>query len=210
MDSGKRSPEKAMKLFSTHIPFEKLADIAEGRADAAEHDALMPHLSSCSDCSRELHRLEQAIALMRSDKSEDAPRDVLSSAINIFRPKSAEAEPSLLRRLVATLTFDSLTVAPAFGVRSGQAQSRQLLYSAEDNDIDLRITLQNNEWVVAGQVLRADCFGGQVEMQGTAGSIMVPLNDVCEFTLPAVPRGEYLLRVKMSDVEVEVPRLELG
>ena len=205
MDSGKAVRNRVMKLFSTHIAFEKLADLAEGRASNKDREAAMLHLSACADCAGKLSRLENVMSLMRTDRSEDAPRDILTYAVNLFRP----LEPSFIRRVVATLSFDSLTVAPAFGMRSGQSQSRQLVYSAEGNDIDLRITLQNNQWTVVGQVLRPDCVGGQVELEGAGGTTAAALNDMCEFTLPSVPSGNYLLRVKMADLEVEVPQLDL-
>jgi hypothetical protein len=146
---------------------------------------------------------------MKTDRSEDAPRDAVAYAVNIFRQQRQSREPSVLRRLIAALSFDSLNTAPAFGVRSGQSASRQLIYSAEENDIDLRLTLQDDMWIVAGQVLREDCVGGRVEFDGPSGLVSAELNETCEFTLPPVPPGNYLLRVLMSDVEVEVPRLEL-
>jgi anti-sigma factor RsiW len=197
-----------MNLFSKHITFETLANLAEGRASTAEREANRQHLAECSTCAGELHHLQDVMGLMRTDKSQDAPRDVLNYAITLFQQKPAR-EPSLIRRLVATLTFDSMTTAPAFGVRSGQTQSRQLLFSAEENDIDLRITSVNNEWIVTGQILRPDCVGGRVEMEGATGAAAAVLNELCEFTLPAVPAGNYSLRVKMADIEVEVPELQL-
>jgi hypothetical protein len=198
-----------MKLFSTHIPFETLADLAEGRAPKSDRESAAEHLSKCSTCTAELSKLESVMALMRTDDSEDAPRDVLSSVLNMFQQGKSEREPSLLRRLVATLTFDSMTSAPAFGVRSTQTQTRQLIYSVAENDIDLRISPQNELWIVAGQVLRPDCAGGQVELAGAAGSAVAVLNDLCEFSLPPVSPGKYSLRVKVADVEIEVSELEL-
>jgi len=198
-----------MKSSSPHISFESLADLATGRLSPSEMDASMTHISVCSACKGELQKLEEVIGLMRSDNAEDAPRDVQSAAINIFRQRSQSPERSLLHRLIATLTFDSQTAVPAFGFRSGQSESRQLLYSAEGNDIDLRITVQNDQCLLAGQVLMSDCVGGRVELEGPAGYGAADLNELCEFTLPAVPPGNYQLRLRMADVEVEIPRLEL-
>jgi len=100
-------------------------------------------------------------------------------------------------------------MAPAFGVRSGQAASRQLVYSAEDHDIDLRLAFDNEMWVVSGQVLREDCGEGRVEIDGPGGVRSAGLNETCEFVLPAVSPGNYVLRVSMPDVLVEIPQLEL-
>jgi hypothetical protein len=198
-----------MKPLSKHIAFETLADLAEGRASAADREAATLHLSSCDVCSDQISQLKAVMNLMHSDKSEEVPRDVVQYAINLFHEKQPEPEKSFLRRLVATLTFDSLTAAPEFGVRSARAHSRQLLFSAAEHDIELRMILQEDEWIVAGQVLRPECVGGQVEMAGPSGSTVAPLNELCEFTLSAMPPGNYLLRVKMADIEIEVPELVL-
>jgi hypothetical protein len=144
---------------------------------------------------------------MRTDTAEDAPRDVISRAIGLFEPQLAR-EPSLVRRVLAILSFDSLLLTPAFGTR-GQSGSRQLLYSAEDNDIDLHITATDSQWIIAGQVLGQGCQDGEVDIQGETVSLSTRLNANCEFTLPAVPSGDYQLRLRLSDIEVEVPRLEL-
>ena len=135
----------------------------------------------------------------------DAPRYVVRSAIDIFSPERRPPLP----RIIATLIFDSRNAGPAFGMRSLHATSRQLLYEAQHTDLDLRITIQNEECVVAGQVLREGCNGGLVEISGASGSAEASLNELCEFTLPAIPPGTYSLTVRMQDVEIEIPKLEL-
>jgi hypothetical protein len=198
-----------MKTTSQHIPFARLADLAEDRASAEERTASMTHLAACSHCAAELQRVGQVLELMRTDTATDAPRDVLAYAINIFRGREL-SEPSLLRRIVAALSFDSsMNMTPAFGVRSGQATARQLLYSAEQSDIDLRISCQDDEWIVAGQLLGQDCVGGRVEIEGESGLAVAALNELCEFTLPPLPPGSYTLRLLLRDAEVEIPQLEL-
>jgi hypothetical protein len=190
---------------STHISVETLANIVEERATSVDRETAMSHLSTCSTCSDTLLRLQQLIRLMRSDSTNDAPRDVLTSAINIFLEEARVP----LRRIVALLTFDSRNADPAFGVRSLRAASRQMLYSAEEIDLELRITVQNDECIVAGQVIGEGCAEGYVEISGEAGRSKANLNDVCEFTLPAIPPGNYSLTLTMLDREIEIPELEL-
>lgn len=192
-------------ITSSHISMETLVDIIEGRAASETLDLAVAHVSTCSDCVDTLRRLQQVIVTMKSDASKDAPRDLLQSAINIFTPE----RQAPLRHIIAILTFDSRHAGPAYGIRSLRSTSRQLLYSAQETDLDLRITVQNDECIVAGQVIRADCVAGQVEISGDAGSATASLNEVCEFTLPAIPLGNYSLRVKMPDVQIEIPELEL-
>jgi hypothetical protein len=199
-----------MKNDTQHVSFAKLADLAEDRASADERTVSMGHISGCPECNQQLDRLGEVFELMRTDTAADAPHDVMAYALNIFSRRETASEPSLLRRVVAALSFDSSSsLAPAFGVRSGQATSRQLLYAAEENDIDLRITPEDETWIVAGQVLGQDCAGGRIEIEGVSGSAGADLNDLCEFTLPRVPAGTYTLRLRLGNAEVEIPQLEL-
>ena len=190
---------------STHISVETLANIADDRVTAEARKAAMSHLSTCSTCREVLHTLQQLILMMRTDNTKDAPRDVLTSAINIF----SREKRLPLRRIVALLIFDSRNAGPAFGVRSLPAASRQMLYSAEEIDLELRITVQNDECILAGQVIGEGCVEGHVEISGVAGKSTTTLNEVCEFTLPPIPAGNYSLTVRMLDREIEIPELEL-
>lgn len=190
---------------SPHIPLETLADIVEDRAKAGILQTAMAHVATCSACDDMLRRLRQLVIMMRTDTAADAPRDVVMSAISLFSPQGNRPLP----RIIATLIFDSRKAGPAFGMRSLRMTSRQLLYSAPQADLDLRIAIQNEECVVAGQVIRDGCAGGLVEISGATGTAEASLNELCEFKLPAIPVGNYSLRVRMSDVEIEIPELEL-
>ncbi|HKY43076.1 MAG TPA: hypothetical protein VJM50_08265 [Pyrinomonadaceae bacterium] len=190
---------------STHISVETLANIAEGTATSVVREAAMAHISTCSMCHGMLRRLQQLILMMRTDSTNDAPRDVLTTAINIF----SQEKPSPLRRIVALLTFDSRNAGPAYGVRSHLTASRQMLYSAEETDVELRITVQNDECTLAGQVIGEGCAGGHVEISGEAGRSEATLNEECEFKLPPIPIGNYSLIVRMLDRQIEIPELEL-
>ena len=202
-----------MRLTPQHIPFARLADMAEGRLSAEESAEERAHLSACRRCAGEAERVGRLAALMRADTSEDAPPEVLATVVRMFRARTATAaEPGLLRRLVAALTFDSSGLRPAFGVRSGQpAPARQLLFSAGDFDVDLRLALGGEGWTVSGQVL-GPCRGGEVEAVDADGSTAAraTLNELCEFTLlPPTPDGTYALRLRLDGAEVEIPELSL-
>jgi hypothetical protein len=190
---------------STHISVETLANIAEGTVTGEAREAARAHISSCSTCHDTLRRLKHLILMMRTDGATDPPRDVLISAINIF----SQEKRSPLRRIVALLTFDSRAAGPAFGVRSLPTASRQLLFSAEETDLELRITMENDECILAGQLIGEDCAGAHIEISGVAGRSEATLNEVCEFKLPPIPVGNYSLTVRMRDRQIEIPELEL-
>ena len=190
---------------SQHISLETLADIAEERAMSETRQAVERHLAVCTTCDATWQSLRRLILSMKSDTSEDVPRDVLISALQIFTP----ARMTPLRRIIAVLSFDSRAAGPAFGMRSIYTPSRQLLYTAQETAVDLRVTVENGECQLAGQVIRDNCGGAQIELSGATGSVNTELNELCEFTFPPIPAGNYSLRVRMPDVEIEIPELEL-
>lgn len=203
-----------MKLSPNHIPFERLADVAEGRLAPEEERDVRTHLAACPACAGQLAEVERVTNLMRADNSVDAPRDVLMSAVRLFemRPAREGFVAGALRRIVASLSFDSLAPGLAYGVRSGGAAApRQLIFSAGDVDVDLRLAPSAEGWTVTGQIL-GECAGGWAELSGAGveGGPRAELNTLCEFALPAVPAGSYTLRLGLGDTLVEVPALDLN
>jgi hypothetical protein len=190
---------------SPHISLESLTDMAEERASSETLQAAESHIAVCVRCNATLQDLRRLIVLMKSDTAEDVPRDVLMSALSIFTP----ATPAPLPHIIAVLTFDSRAAGPAFGMRSVRTASRQLLYTAQETALDLRITVENEECSLAGQVIRDNCPGAQMELSSATETLTTELNELCEFSFPAIPLGMYSLRVRMPDVEIEIPELEL-
>lgn len=199
-----------MNIFSQHIPFPELADLAD--QNHLSSDQVREHLSACSQCSAQLEKLRQTIGLMRSDTADDTPAKLLENARNVFRSRplrrEAGREPWLAQRVVAALAFDSRTAAPAFGLRSHRSGDRQLIYSTETADIEVRISPENE---VAGQILGATAGAtGDVNLESASFSAHAKLNDLCEFSFGTVPAGTYKLSVHLPGLLVETPQLELG
>src|SRR5436309_13870232 len=98
-----------MKLAPNHIPFEQLADMAEGRLAPEDVRNVRAHLNACPTCARSLAEVERVTGLMRADNSVDAPRDVLASAVQLIhaRPAHEGVVGGMIRRITASLSFDS-------------------------------------------------------------------------------------------------------
>lgn len=189
---------------TTKILYERLVDVADGRLTSDELDAVLAQIAASPAASRELAQLERLIALMRAD-DEDAPSHVIQRAIRLFNQNRA---PRPRQRLAALLQFDSAQQL-AMGVRSGKATTRQLLFSTADHDLDLRVTAKGGLWVVAGQLL-GPCADGQAELQSPTFQVQAALNELCEFTLPPAPNGNYTLSLHLSDVDIEIVGLAIG
>jgi hypothetical protein len=151
--------------------------------------------------------------LRASRQLHDAPEAVIQRAIHVFAARAqAPAAPGLLRRLVATLTFDSAGLAPlAAGLRAETAPTRQLLFSADGRDVDLRIatTDDGRRYVVSGQVLGPDEAGVAV-LSAAEGELTVAWNELSEFHFDAVGPGACQLTLRAGDWEILLPPLHLG
>ncbi|HSB12689.1 MAG TPA: hypothetical protein VLM38_24580 [Blastocatellia bacterium] len=197
-----------MKVTLPHIRFEEMVDLVEGRLGGDELLQARAHLDRCEGCAAQRTRLEDTIKMMREDASEDAPRQAIAGALSSFRSR-ARGEASALRRLVAALTFDSLQAVPAMGMRAAAGAGRQLVFSAGESQLHLQVKPDAEGWVLCGQVL-GECAGGTVELSNASAAVRVALNPMCEFELPAMAEGAYKLLLRLGDIEMEIPELNLG
>jgi hypothetical protein len=152
-------------------------------------------------------------ALRSSRVLLDAPESVIRRAIDVFVPfASKPAQPPLLRRLAAVLSFDSRSAGaiPA-GVRGATDGSiRQLLFCADGRDVDLRIAPAETGpgFSIGGQVLGPDTAGSALFHSGDL-RIEVPWNEWSEFRIDAVPPGPARLTLRADDWELELPELQI-
>lgn len=150
------------------------------------------------------------IKLMQTDNSVDAPKDSIKWAKGIFLTRSSQAQPSLLRRIVATLVSEIGPNAPAFGERSASASGvRQLLFSADDAAIDIRITKKGKKLGINGQVI-GDAMGSATVTLGQTDSVhSTQTNEFGEFSFESVSPGNYQLSVSGTDTEIFVESIAI-
>jgi hypothetical protein len=173
------------------------------------------------------HLTDEALGwlLRQSREMEEAPEAVIQRAIDLWQhaPRRAvAAQPSLLKRLTAALSFDSQGAGGlAFGMRSATGYAgghintppRQLLFSTEGRDIDVRIspviTSTGEGWKISGQILGPD-DAGQAQLSGPAGfSADAKWNELSEFSFDSVPQGQYTLTLRSAEWEMELPTIEI-
>lgn len=193
-----------------HLSLDVLTDLAQQTAtDNAQAQA---HLGDCQQCATTLAQLRHVIGVMLSDRTEEAPSHVVRRAERLLRQRrpipTPSRQPSLPERILAVLRFDSFQ-QPAFGLRSGKPVARQLLFSAGNSDIDLRIAPTSGDWQITGQVL-GPTAGGHATLIGSQFEHSVALSDLNRFQLPAVAAGQYTLRLHLGATEVDITNLTLG
>ncbi len=157
-----------------------------------------------------------ADALQRSRVLQDAPEAVIQRAIDLFAARArpvaaaAPAPQGVLRRLVAVLGFDSAALTPqAAGLRSAGGGVRQMLFSADGRDVDLRIAPGTGGWQVSGQVLGPDAQGRVTLACGEAFRAEQAWNDLAEFRIDGVPAGPCRIVLRSDDWEMALPELTL-
>lgn len=158
--------------------------------------------------------------LHQSRQLEDAPEHVVQRALDLWQmSRRAQAGPNLIRRIIAVLTFDSSGMSPAaFGMRSAAGTMRQMLFSAEGHDVDLRISPIEGDsndpsqarWQLSGQVLGPDCSGALVLTDSNGSAVrQSTLDDLGEFRLPAVRSGSYVLTLRLVETEIVLSTIDI-
>lgn len=160
-----------------------------------------------------------ARALHASRALVDAPEALVLRAIGLFaaRPQAASPRPRAgLPRLLAALAFDSGLASPlAFGRRSATAEQRQLLYTLDGCDVDLRVVAADEvgeRFEISGQLLGPDCQGvvfAQADAAHDGEPATAALNEFGEFRLPPLRAGRWHLTLELGHQAIELPPLEL-
>lgn len=153
--------------------------------------------------------------LRESRRLDDAPETLIQRAIGLWQRRAAQAggESGMLQRWLATLRFDSAATGNvALGLRSGgTATTRQMLFSAEGRDIDLRLEpLPDRQWRISGQILGPDAAGVAELRCGSAPVQRVGWNELAEFEFAPVAGNTCALTLRSDGWEIEVPPFDLS
>ena len=149
---------------------------------------------------------------------ESPPSDVRSTLIARFKAHAeGRRTPGLLKRVVATLSFDG-GLQPAVGARAAGTLGarRQLVYSADALDVALNFLprARDKNFYLDGQVLPRDdvelgSFSVQLLQGGTELGITAT-DDLGAFAFESIPSGVYEIIISADRVEVSIAQVELN
>ncbi len=203
---------------SGRISFERLVDWVEGRLSEEESRVVEEQVAVADEATREQVEWLRGFARVSEDTVLDAPpREVRDELIRRFDAYAEDRRvPSLLQRLVATLSFDS-GLQPAFGVRSGAGpgEQRQLVYTTDAADIALNVRprARNGHLDLDGQVFPADdADPASFSVQLLSGADEVGLtttDELGEFAFESVSPGAYQILLSGERVEILISSVEL-
>ena len=199
-----------MSLNLSHLPYARLVDWVDGRLAPEQQVAVTAHLDACSHCRAEAAQVERMLNAMRTDDSQDAPPSLIARALQSFRHRVVAPSPSLVQRLVAVLRFESTPLTPALGLRGEGAAERQLVFTAADYDVDLRIVPAVDGWQVSGQLLGDELGAGVAHLTSETFNADANIDPLSTFELPPAPAGHYTLTLAWPAFAITVENLALG
>jgi hypothetical protein len=201
------------------IAFSQLVEWVEGRlpekeARAVEEQVALADAATLADVAW----LRKFVSATEASVLESPPPEVRSTLIARFRaPAEGRRTPGLLKRVVATLTFDG-GLRPAVGVRSAGTQGarRQLVYSADNLDVALNFLprARDKNFDIDGQILPRDdvelgSFSVQLLQSETELGITAT-DDLGVFAFESIPSGVYEIILSTERVEVSIAPVELN
>jgi hypothetical protein len=191
-----------------HLSAEELIDYLEGRASETTLGAVDTHISKCTDCLNMKQELQELTLTLQQDSAFEPPEELVQWGVNLFQPMLKPSTSGKLRRIVASLVFDTFKEPMLSGVRRAALPPRQLLFRAGDVDIDVKIeaTEANDRISLVGQVLSNatkffDNTPVKLESHGTV-RFKTTTNFVGEFSFDEVPKDTYHLSVDLPEGQI--------
>lgn len=197
-----------------HLTYETLLNYLEGRLSAEEQSEADAHLSGpCESCQRRRILLQTVLHSVAEDQTVPPPASVLKQAIDIPLTHPQNGQAGILTRLIAALTFDSHHQLSSALTR-GAARERQMLFNAEQVDIDLQIKSADQGHDLIGQILGEEAPGNVpafVSLQKNTGQLLkaTEADSKGQFAFRGVPTGMYDLVFDLENREVAVVGIEV-
>ncbi|NJM39493.1 MAG: hypothetical protein HC853_01330 [Anaerolineae bacterium] len=206
-------------MNTTEPSFSHLLDWIEGRLSEQDAATIAAQVASASDKTRALATWLRAF----NDVSARATLKPLPSQhhqelLRRFKVRASEnQQPSLFRRLLASLTFDSGAQLAIAGVRAlnGLGNQRQMVFSTEAADvvINTQPSKSGSQLDVLGQVMPTAitpdmAFVVQLLYNETEFRI-TQADDMGEFSFEAVPPGNYDLVLSNEQLEIHTATIEM-
>ena len=200
------------------LNFERLVDWVEGRLSTQEAEAIAQQVAANQEAQATVEWL-QAFRRVSGQLVLAAPPPALrQELVQQFAEYAArQQQPTLWRRLLAALQFDSALQPAPTGMRSGAGNiARQLVYTSDDADIMLNSQARKTDprFNLFGELLpnRAellpDEFCAQL-LQNEHEIAITMLDDLGQFSFAGLASGEYQLILSSANVEIELDGVKI-
>jgi hypothetical protein len=190
------------------VTVENLVNYMDGQPTDVEKSTLEGHLALCSECSQLKHEFQALMTRLREDSSFEPPAQLVQWGVGLFQPVMQPESKGAIRKIIASLVFDTFDQPLPAGVRRVGAPPRQLLFRAGDVDVDVKIESMeaNDRITLVGQVLSStakffDNTPVKLESHGIV-RYSTKTNVVGEFSFDEVPKDTYHLSVDLPEGQI--------
>jgi hypothetical protein len=180
----------------------------DGRVSGEGKLSVENHLSKCGDCAELKEELRVLVLRLQEDTTFEPPAELVKWGVSLFQPLLQPSTGGKLRKLIASLVFDTFDQPLLAGVRRVGAPPRQLLFRAGDVDVDVKIESMeaNDRITLVGQVLSTtakffDNTPVKLESHGIV-RYRTMTNLVGEFSFDEVPKDTYHLSVDLPEGQI--------
>ena len=191
-----------------HVSTEEIMSYTDGKTSVAERLAVEKHMAGCLECRELSQEFRNLITRLEQDSTFEPPADLVQWGISLFQPVVQPHTEGTLRRLIASLVFDTYDQPMLAGVRRVGAPPRQLLFRAGEVDVDVKIESMeaNDRITLVGQVLsNAAKFFDNTPVKLESHGIVrykTRTNIVGEFSFDEVPKDTYHLSVDLPEGQI--------
>ncbi len=200
-----------------HPTYMMLIDYIENQLPEKDRAKLDGHLTRpCQQCNEKISLLRIALNAAANDQTVAPPADVLRRAVALYQKQPVTPLQPLLR-VFADLRFDSRLQLSLSAVRGAStSHTRQMLFSTQLVDIDLRITPEQYGHNLMGQILISEKFAEKptafVSLHNRSGELLkgTETDRLGQFNFKQIVPGVYDLDFDLGSQEVAITALELG
>lgn len=198
-----------MSSLPPHTSYSTLVDYADNRLSSDEQRRVELHLSQCDHCSEQAEFLATLISRMRNEPTRGVAPEVFARVAAAMESRPAKRHSkTAIRKILAVLQSELPPLVPAFGERSGGTTTRQFLYRADQNAVDLHVTPERESLRVEGVIL-GPLEAGEVELASSENSRITHFDESGRFGFLNVASGDYRLSLRWGGVEIEVSEIKL-
>lgn len=199
--------------------FAELIDWVEGRLDDDAAEEIADYVAKDDETTRaDVAWIRAFLAASESMTLERPParvREVLRRRFESYA--ETRQSPGFFRRIIATLTFDSGRRPAVAGIRSAatEGMQRQFIFTTDIAEVALNVQprMDDDRIDIVGQVFASDEVALEELsiqlLQEQTGVGLTSADELGEFTLNAVPTGDYKLIVSAEQFEIVLQPVHL-
>ena len=193
-------------MHPKHLTAETVLDLLEERLNEDQTLAWKQHVKECTRCKRCLAEWEDFVTLIKRPSLQSAPQRDVERATRIFPEESDERRPGI-RRIFATILFDTFSRPVLAGARGAPGTARNLVLNAEDFDIHVQIRGERDQKQIFGQILSRRCqdfvVSARLHLLRNGERLQAAASDTLgEFHFNDVPEGDLSLQVDLPQLTI--------